>query len=270
MRLIDIGVNLTSKQFRSDLDEVVARALAAGVARMVVTGTSLAASHEARELATTRPGTLWSTAGVHPHNARELGPERAADLSALCRQPEVVAVGECGLDYNRNFSPPAQQRAAFELQLGLAAAIDKPVFLHERDAHEDFLAILENARPALSGLVVHCFTGPPAEAEAYLEIGAYLGVTGWLCDERRGGDLAASVRMIPGDRLLIETDAPFLIPRDLRPKPKSRRNEPSYLPHVLRAVAAQRREDPEEVAAVTWDNAEKLFRLSHHETDAMV
>ena len=144
MKLIDIGVNLTSRQFRADLDEVIDRAVAAGVERMIATGTTLAASHGARELAQSRPGTIWSTAGVHPHNARDLGAESMPQLAALCRQPEVVAVGECGLDYNRNFSPPAAQRAAFELQLELAAELGMPVFLHERDAHDDFRAMLAN------------------------------------------------------------------------------------------------------------------------------
>jgi TatD DNase family protein len=262
VKLIDIGVNLTSKQFRHDLDEVIDRAAATGIARMVVTGTSIDTSHRARELAQTRPELLWSTAGVHPHNAKELGPELMRGLEALCRQPEVVCVGECGLDYNRNFSPPAKQREAFELQLELAASVGKPVFLHERDAHDDFRRILSNARSQLTDMVVHCFTGTVAEAEAYLELGAHIGVTGWICDERRGRHLAEVVSKIPADRILIETDAPFLIPRDMKPKPKSRRNEPSYLPHIARVVARHAGRSPEELAEQTWQNAARVFRLS--------
>lgn len=261
MKLIDIGVNLTSKQFRHDLDEVIARAVAAGLERMVVTGTSLDTSHRARELARTRPGLLFCTAGVHPHNAKELGPELLGGLEALCRADEVVCVGECGLDYNRNFSPPAKQRQAFELQLELAARVAKPVFLHERDAHEDFLAILRNAQPSLVNMVVHCFTGTVAEAEAYLALGAHIGVTGWICDERRGRHLAEVVATIPRERLLIETDAPFLLPRDMRPQPKSRRNEPSYLPHIANVVAGHVGCSPEELASQTWKNAARLFGL---------
>lgn len=261
MKHIDIGVNLTSKQFAHDLDEVIERALAAGVARMVVTGTSIDTSHRARELAQTRPGVLWSTAGVHPHNAKELGAELMAGLSALCQTREVVCVGECGLDYNRNFSPPAKQREAFEMQLALAAEIGKPVFLHERDAHEDFLAILKNARSRLAGMVVHCFTGTVREAEAYLELGAHLGITGWICDERRGGHLAEVVANVPPDRLLIETDAPFLLPRDLSPKPSSRRNEPRYLPHIARVIAGHAGRPARELVQESWDNASRLFGL---------
>jgi TatD DNase family protein len=261
MSLIDIGVNLTSHQFRGDVAQVIERAMAAGVDRMIVTGTTLTASHEARELAVTRPKVLWSTAGVHPHNARELGRESLCELGALCREAQVVAVGECGLDYNRNFSPPAAQRAAFEMQLELAAELAMPVFLHERDAHDDFVAMLGNVRERLPAIVVHCFTGTRAEAEAYLDLGAHLGITGWICDERRGAHLAEVARHIPGDRLLLETDAPFLIPRDLAPRPTSRRNEPCYLPHIAAAVARHRGVPVDEVALACWNNAARVFGL---------
>ncbi len=261
MKLIDIGVNLTSKQYRSDVDDVIARAQDAGVARMIVTGTTLEASHRARELAQTRAGVLWSTAGVHPHDAKELGAPQLDDLAALSRTPEVVCVGECGLDYNRNFSPPDKQREAFEAQLELAASVSKPVFLHERDAHDDFRRILANARASLTGMVVHCFTGTVEQAEAYLELGAHLGITGWICDERRGQSLVEAVSAIPDDRLLVETDAPFLLPRDLRPKPSSRRNEPRHLPHIVDVIARHRGQAPEEIAALSWDNASRLFGL---------
>jgi TatD DNase family protein len=261
VRLIDIGVNLTSNQFRDDVDDVIDRAVAAGVERMVVTGTSIDTSHRARELAQTRPSLLKSTAGVHPHNAKELGPELLVGLEALCQQSEVVCVGECGLDYNRNFSPPQKQRQAFEWQLELAARVGKPVFLHERDAHDDFLRILSNARAQLADMVVHCFTGTVAEAEAYLDLGAHIGVTGWICDERRGKHLAEVVSRIPADRLLIETDAPFLIPRDMKPKPKSRRNEPSYLPHIAGVVARHAGLSVEDLAEQTWCNAARVFGI---------
>jgi TatD DNase family protein len=262
VKLVDVGANLTSKQFRRDLDEVVERAIANRVTRMVVTGTSLDGSRRARDLAKTRPGVLWSTAGVHPHDAKHLAEGDVPELEALCREPHVVCVGECGLDYNRNFSPPDMQRKAFALQLALAGRVHKPVFLHERDAHDDFLAMLKDAAVDLTGMVVHCFTGTAAEAEAYLTLGAHIGITGWICDERRGGHLAEVVRGIPGDRLLLETDAPYLIPRDLSPKPKSRRNEPAYLPHIARAVARHRDENVEELAAQTWRNATRLFGLA--------
>lgn len=174
-------------------------------------------------------------------------------------QTQVAAVGECGLDYFRNFSPRASQIAAFRAQLELAAQVGKPVFLHERDAHEDFLSILREYRPRLVGAVAHCFTGDLPQARAYQDLGLHIGITGWICDERRGLHLRDVVRAIPADRLLIETDAPYLLPRDLSPKPRSRRNEPMYLPQVLRAVAAARGESPQELASQTTRNALALF-----------
>ena len=261
MSLTDIGINLTNKQYRRDRDAVVERALAAGVSRMIVTGTSVEASIEAQQLASQRPGVLWSTAGVHPHDAKQLDAAGVERLRDLCSQPCVVAVGECGLDYNRDFSPRAQQRRAFGWQLQLAADLKLPVFLHQRDAHDDFSAMLAEAAPSLCNMVVHCFTGTPAEAERYLELGAHIGVTGWLCDERRGDSLRQAVVSIPSDRLLIETDGPYLLPRDLEPRPKSRRNEPCYLPHIARAVARCSGRELEQIVAETHQNAGRVFGL---------
>jgi TatD DNase family protein len=182
-------------------------------------------------------------------------------LQELLAQPQVVAVGECGLDYFRNFSPPTAQRAAFIAQLEVAAAVAKPVFLHQRDAHEDFTAILREFRGRLVGGVAHCFTGDAAQLEDYLALGLCIGVTGWVCDERRGADLRDAVPRIPADRLLLETDAPYLLPRDLEPHPKSRRNEPQFLVHIARAVAHLRDEPLPSLAAATVRNAAMLFGL---------
>ena len=157
--LIDIGSNLTHDSFAADRDAVMARALDAGVRRQVVTGADLASSQQAAELAGRHPAVLSSTAGVHPHHAQSFDASRREELRELLRRPQVVAVGECGLDYFRNFSPPEAQRAAFIAQLEIAAAARKPVFLHQRDAHGDFAAILKEFRGALAGGVAHCFTG---------------------------------------------------------------------------------------------------------------
>jgi TatD DNase family protein len=175
---------------------------------------------------------------------------------------EVVAVGECGLDYFRDFSPRDLQQRAFVAQLELAAESRRPVFLHQRDAHEDFLRLLRPFRDALAGGVAHCFTGGPRELEDCLELDLYIGVTGWLCDERRGAALREAAREIPLERLLIETDAPYLLPRDLQPKPRSRRNEPCYLPHILERLAALRAEPVTLLAETTRRNSEELFRLT--------
>jgi len=200
---------------------------------------------------------------VHPHHAQHLAPSQRRELTEFLKVKSVVAVGECGLDYFRNFSPPAAQRAAFVLQLEIAAELHKPVFLHQRDAHDDFAAILQDFRGTLSGGVAHCFTGGQAELDEYLAFGLHIGITGWISDERRGLDLRSVVPRIPADRLLLETDAPYLLPRDLRPPPKSRRNEPSFLPHIAAAVAHLRGESRESVAAVTTHNAVKLFALTN-------
>jgi TatD DNase family protein len=259
---IDIGSNLTHSSFAGDLGSVIDRAARAGVTRQIVTGADLQSSRAAAALASAHPTALWCTVGVHPHHATELDPARRGELESLLSLPRVVAVGECGLDYFRDFSPRAAQRAAFVAQLEIAAASARPVFLHQRDAHQDFIAILAEFRPALAGGVAHCFTGGPRELEAYLALDLSIGVTGWVCDERRGADLREAVPLIPPDRLMIETDAPYLLPRDLKPAPKSRRNEPAFLPHIAQVIAGLRGESPEALAATTSRNAVRLFGLS--------
>ena len=163
--LIDIGINLAHDSYDADREAVLARAAQAGVVQLIVTGSSLASTRGAIALARARPGRLFATAGVHPHHARELGRDELAELAELARAPEVVAVGECGLDYYRNISPPESQRQAFHAQLTLARALGKPVFLHQRDAHEDFAAILAEHAREWRG-VAHCFTGGPRELDA--------------------------------------------------------------------------------------------------------
>jgi TatD DNase family protein len=261
MQLIDIGANLAHDSFDSDRDSVMQRAHQAGVVQMVVTGSSLEATRRAIELSRAHPGVLFATAGVHPHHAADLTSEALPDLQALARDPAVVAAGECGLDYFRDFSPRDLQRRAFAWQLEIAASTGKPVFLHQRDAHDDFIAILREHRPRLAGGVAHCFTHGEKERDAYLELGLAIGITGWINDERRGLHLREVVRGIPSGMLMIETDAPYLLPRDMKPAPKSRRNEPAFLPWVLRAVAAARGESPEAVAAYTTANARAFFKM---------
>lgn len=235
--LIDIGANLTSSRFAQDLDRVLDRARESGVEHILITGTSESASAEALALARQYPGYLSCTAGVHPHHASHWRAESAEMLGRLAESPEVVAMGECGLDYNRDFSPRALQRLCFEAQLELAADLGQPVFLHQRDAHQDFLTLLKNYREKLPGAVVHCFTGTRAELEDYLDLDCHIGITGWLCDRKRGASLRELVSKIPLERLMIETDAPYLTPQNLEQKPKSNRNEPAYLPAVLTMLA---------------------------------
>jgi len=257
MQLVDIGANLTHAAFQQDLPEVVERARNAGVARIVITGTavdeSLAATHLADRFA------LHATAGVHPHHARDCGPSTIAALREIAAHRRVVAIGECGLDFNRNYSPHPDQEKWFVAQLELGMEFGKPLFLHSRDAHPRFSQILRHH--AIGKAVAHCFTGEKDELHAYLELGLYVGITGWICDERRGRHLVELVRDIPRDRLLLETDSPYLTPRDMHPQPKARRNEPAFLPHILRAVAHALERPAEDVAAETTRNARALFSL---------
>ncbi len=259
--LIDIGINLAHDSYDSDRDAVIARAAAAGVVQMIVTGSSAASSRTALALSRQHPGRLFATAGVHPHHATEVTSNVLAELVELAAEAQVVAVGECGLDYYRNYSPHAAQREAFQRQLELAARCGKPVFLHQRDAHEDFIAVLREHWPALAGGVAHCFTAGAAELECYLELGLAIGITGWICDERRGAHLLELVRRIPAERLLLETDGPYLLPRDLQPRPSSRRNEPVYLPHIAAAVARARGEPVESLARASTEATRRLFRI---------
>jgi len=259
--LVDIGANLGHDSFDADREAVLARARDAGVSRLIITGTSVADSRRAVQIAASSPGDLFATAGVHPHHASDCDDAAIEALRTLLGQPPVVAVGECGLDYYRNFSPVSAQRDAFARQLELAAESRSPVFLHRRDAHRDFLEILGPMRPKLTGGVAHCFTGGPAELRDYLDLDLYIGITGWVCDERRGAALQAALPLIPIDRLLLETDAPYLLPRSLRPRPKTRRNEPGWLPHIAQTVAALRDEPVEVVAAAATANALRLFGL---------
>ncbi|TYT26522.1 hydrolase TatD [Luteimonas viscosa] len=261
MHLIDIGANLTHDSFDRDRDAVLARAREAGVARMVVTGASRAHSPRALALAQAHPGVLSATAGVHPHHAVEYTDECDAELRALHTHAEVVAVGETGLDYFRDFSPRPAQRKAFERQLQIGVDTGKPLFLHQRDAHADFMAIMRGFDGRLGPAVVHCFTGTREELFDYLDQDWHIGITGWLCDERRGAHLREIVKNIPAHRLMVETDAPYLLPRTLRPMPKERRNEPAFLPHIVEELARDRGEDVATTAAASAATAAAFFRL---------
>ncbi len=261
MELIDIGCNLTHDSFDDDRSEVIEAAFKAGVSRIIVTGASAEGSQEALHLARQWPQQLFATAGVHPHRASAYDDETDRLLRELAAQDGVVAIGETGLDYFRDFSPREAQRSSFEQQIQIAIDTGLPFFLHQRDAHEDFIAILREHRDRLHEVVVHCFTGSRSELRECLDLDCYIGITGWICDERRGTHMKEYMADIPSDRLMIETDAPYLKPRNLRPKIKSHRNEPRLLPWILGTLAACRHEIPEELAAATTRNARTFFRI---------
>jgi TatD DNase family protein len=257
--LVDIGINLAHDSYDRDRGEVIERARAAGVTHLIVTGSSLESTRRAIELSREYPQVVRATAGVHPHHAAQLAATDLPELRRLLMTDQVCAAGECGLDYFRNFSPRTDQERAFRWQLELAVECRKPAFLHQRDAHADFCAMLRDFLPQLPGAVAHCFTGDARELDDCLALGLYIGITGWICDERRGQHLKELVARIPPDRLLLETDGPYLLPRDLVPKPSSRRNEPCFLPHILEAVARHRGESAVTVARATTENSRRLF-----------
>jgi len=258
---IDIGLNLTDKQFAKDRKEVVERALKNGVSQMILTGANVKSSMLAANFAREYPNILFATSGIHPHDAKSFHHESIRELKRLAERKEVVAIGECGLDFNRMFSPQPIQEQCFEAQLDLASELSMPVFLHERDAHNRFCEIFSHHMHLAEKAVVHCFTGSVAEVKKYISMGFYIGITGWICDERRGQELQEAVKYIPLDRLLIETDAPYLLPRNLKNKPKNRRNEPAYLPHIAREIAKYMNVSAEKVTEYSTENAKQLFQL---------
>ncbi|RJG09629.1 hydrolase TatD [Pseudomonas cavernicola] len=264
MQLIDIGVNLTHASFAQKHEAVLARAYAAGVTQLVLTGTSLEGSEQALALCRQEDETgtrLFCTAGIHPHDASSWNSASASQLSTLLKEQEVRAVGECGLDFNRDFSPRPQQEKALEEQLALAVELQLPVFLHEREADQRLLEILRDYRDRLPAAVVHCFTGEKRALFNYLDLDLHIGITGWICDERRGTHLHPLMREIPTGRLMLESDAPFLLPRSLRPKPKNGRNEPAFLLEVLHEIARHRGESPEQLAEHTTACSRAFFAL---------
>ncbi len=255
--LYDVGVNITSSQFADKQQDIIARANEAHVTRMLFIGCDIEDSITAKKYA--QKFNQLCTFGVHPHNAKDVSLGFTEYLRAHYQSKHIVAVGECGLDYNRDFSPRQQQRAVFEEQVALAKALSLPLYMHERDASDDFYDI---AKLSHGHGVVHCFTGNRSALSKYIALGFHIGITGWVCDERRGQELQELVKYLPLDRLLVETDAPYLLPRNIRPKPKSRKNEPSYLPYVIQTIAELKKLSFEQVAQASFDNAATLFSMS--------
>ena len=263
--MIDIGVNLTNKRFNKDLPDVLNDAQKAGLSALVITGTNLSESRDAIALAQTHPDFLFTTAGIHPHDAKSFDKDSLSTLRTLASSPQVKAIGECGLDFNRNFSTPKEQEYAFIQQLELAVELQLPVFMHERDASDRFIALLNPYRSQLPNAVVHCFTGNQGALECYIDLDLHIGVTGWICDERRGKELLSLVKLIPEHRLMIETDAPYLLPRSMRPKPKSSRNEPKYLPYIAECIAIAREQSVEMLINQTKKTSQEFFNLPFKE-----
>jgi len=260
--VIDIGVNLTNARFDKDRSEVLVRAKQANIDAILVTGTNIAESKQAILQCRQYPDYLYSTAGIHPHDADQASDNFLEDLYELAQNSCVKAIGECGLDFNRNFSAPGNQKRVFQAQVDLAKQLKLPLFLHQRDAFNEWFEILKPYIGSIPGLVSHCFTGDKTQLLQCLDAGMYIGITGWVCDERRGQALRDIVPLIPLERLMIETDAPYLTPRTIRPKPKSSRNEPSYLPYVVTELAELLGCSELDLIKQTSINSEKVFNLN--------
>lgn len=260
--MIDVGVNLLNRQFIGDLEDVLARARQTPIAFMVVTSTDLADTAAAIDLAE-RHDDLACTAGVHPHAAKDVPSGWLKQLKTLAAAPDVVAIGETGLDFHRNFSPAEVQRRVFLAQIELAAELALPLFVHDRDSEGAVAETLAPFASNLNGVVAHCFTGTRNDLDRYLEAGYYIGITGWVCDSRRGEGLRELVPEIPLDRLLIETDAPFLLPHGATsPTANRRRNEPCLLPWIAAQIARLNDVDVGVIDAATSANAKRLFKIA--------
>jgi TatD DNase family protein len=263
--LVDIGVNLSNNRFKDDLEDILTRAQQSSVAQMILTGTSESETTEVIELcerfAQQYPDMLYATAGIHPHYADEFNSSSIKQLENLAKHPKIVAIGETGLDFNRNFSSANNQIIAFEAQLELASRLNMPLFMHERDAAIKQIDILKSYRDHFSQGVIHCFTGDRKTLFSYLDLDLHIGITGWVCDPKRGLELQQLVANIPLDRLMIESDAPYLLPKNMHPLPKNRRNEPAFLSWVLAGVASVRNESPETIAAATSETAKRFFGI---------
>lgn len=257
--MIDIGANLTHESFDKDREQVIQSAVDAGVNTMIVTGSTESCSQNAFELTKVFPDHLYSTVGIHPHHADQYTGETEDLILELIQQDKVVAIGETGLDYFRDISPREAQVFSFEQHIKLAIQTGAPLFLHQRDAHKDFYPIIKEHRDQISNLVVHCFTDSKEALFDYLDLDCHIGITGWVCDERRGLHLRELVKNIPNNRLMIETDSPYLIPRDL--KLKTRRNEPKHLPHIAKVIAELRNEDLDAFSQNSQEVSKKFFKL---------
>ncbi|WP_019676912.1 TatD family hydrolase [Arsukibacterium perlucidum] len=253
----DCGVNLFSAQFAGVEQQIWLQAQQAGVSNMLLIGSDITESRQNQQFCSSHSG-CFTTAGVHPHQAAKVTEDWLAQLNHLLALPAVVAVGECGLDFNRDFSPRLVQQQIFASQLQLAKQQKKPVYLHERDAFDTQLAMLTEQQ--INQGVAHCFTGDSSQLKAYLDLGLYIGITGWLCDERRGQSLQQAIRYLPLDRILLETDAPYLLPRTIKPRPKY--NEPALLSAIAAEVCRLKNIDSLQLAAVCRDNARSLFKLT--------
>jgi len=256
---IDIACNFTHDSFKHNLDEVLNNAEHAGVDKFVLLCASLADIDPIKVIQNNTPEKFFISAGIHPHHATEI---LEINYDALLKKLKSInpnAIGETGLDYFRNISPPDIQKKSFGMHIEIAKELSLPLYLHQRDAHSDFIRIIKENISNFPRFVVHCFTGTQTELDEYLELGAYIGLTGWICDAKRNIDLRKSIKNIPIEKMMIETDSPYLIPKNLIVKPKKNINEPKYLPHIANEICELAGYELEELKLATSNNAIKFF-----------
>ena len=258
-RYFDIGVNLTHESFENDYKNVIENAFENSVDRICLTGTSIEDSEKCIEITKKFHGNLISTVGIHPHYADNFDKSSKIVLKKLALNENVKAIGETGLDFNRNFSSKEKQIESFHTHIEIANDLDMPMFLHQRDAHKVFIECINDVK-IKSKAVVHCFTGNISELYEYLNMDLFIGITGWLCDPMRGKDLEKAIVEIPLNKLMIETDSPYLLPKNL--KVKGRRNEPKFLPEIFNKIVSLRSETSEELQNQIYLNSLNFFNLN--------
>ena len=256
---IDIACNFTHESFKHNLDEVINNAEQEGVEKFVLLCASLADIDPIKVIQNNAPEKYFISAGIHPHHATEILEINHDALLNKLKSISPNAIGETGLDYFRNISPPNIQKKSFGMHIEIAKELSLPLYLHQRDAHGDFIRIIKENISNFPKFVVHCFTGTQVELDEYLELGAYIGLTGWICDAKRNNDLRKSIKNIPIEKMMIETDSPYLIPKNLMVKPKKNVNEPKYLPHIANEICELTGYDLEELKSATSNNAIKFF-----------
>jgi len=256
----DIACNFTNERFDKDLDEVINRAITNKITKFGLICSRLSDLDRLLEIYNQYSKDMFFTIGVHPHHANEINDEYLKNLKEAVINNNPHAIGETGLDFFRNLSTYDEQIYAFEEQIKIAIDTNKPLFLHQRDSHDDFIKILREYSSDINKAVVHCFTGTQEQLEDYLELDCYIGVTGWICDEKRNVELRKTIKNIPLEKLMIETDCPYLIPKNLPNKPKNNRNEPINLNHIVNEIAVLMEIDIESLRNQTFKNTINYFK----------
>ena len=258
--IADIACNFTSERFDKDLDEVINRAVANKITKFGLICSRMSDVNKLLKIYEQYSKNMFYTIGVHPHHANEINDDYLKKLKDEITSNNPHAIGETGLDFFRNLSSYEEQIYAFEEQIKIAIDTNKPLFLHQRDSHDDFIKILRKYSSDISKAVVHCFTGTQEQLDDYLELDFYIGVTGWICDEKRNVELRKTIKNIPLEKLMIETDCPYLIPKNLVEKPKNNRNEPSNLNHIINEIAELMEIDIDILRKQTFVNTINYFK----------